>query len=139
MKSITFPADYARFRPQACQCDPPGYRERQETPRDSLRWPSGDKNKIVGERPKCDYRDRKKQNIAGVRVVGSFRDQRGFHPGIIWNRACLCAAFWKISADSHSLSLARADKLRPAQAENTEQAPRRRHSLWRLAAQKITQ
>ena len=36
------------------------------------------------------------------------------------------------------VTLARADKLRPAQAESREQAPRRQHNLSRFAARKIT-
>jgi len=75
------------------QRNTPDYRECQETPRDSVRWPSGDKNKVIGERPKCDYRYRQQQNIACMGLIASSGDRDGFRPSILCNRACPCGAF----------------------------------------------
>jgi len=92
MKSITFAGDCIRFSPQRAKQRKPGYRDSQKTPRDNVRWPSGDKNKVIGERPKCDYRYRQQENVTRAGLLASTGDPDGLRQGIVCC-ACRCGAF----------------------------------------------
>jgi hypothetical protein len=93
MKSMTFAGDCIRFFPQKTEQTKPGYRDSQKTPRDNVRWPSGEKYKVVCERPKCDYGYRQQKDITCMGLIPSFGDPNGFRLGIICNWACPCCAF----------------------------------------------
>ena len=111
VKPISFTRRCVRFLPEPSERKETGNGHSQETPRDDFRWPSEDKNKLIGERPKCGCGYRQQQNIPRAGVGGSFtfRGAHGLHPGILRNSDPLQrladVSAWQRLFTSHSLGL----------------------------------
>ena len=77
MKPIPFARNCVRFLPQPSEKTKPPTARAKKHHVMRFRRPSEDKNKLVRDGPKCEYRYRQQQNVTGMRFSRPFGNQYG--------------------------------------------------------------